>query len=96
MPSVGVPASAPVPDVKVTPGGNVPDCMNVGAGVPEAVTLKVPELPTVKVVEVALVKAGAMMRFSVKFAVTEFGVKVLKQSPPTKSVFTSEELISTT
>ena len=92
---MGVPASAPVAGVKVTPGGRVPDWVKVGAGVPEAVTVKLPDVPTVKVVAVALVKVGAMMRFSVKFAETEFGVKVVKQLPPTRSVFTSEELIST-
>ena len=68
MTSVGVPASAPVAGVKVTPGGRVPDWVKVGAGVPEAATVKVPEVPTVKVVEVALVKAGAMMRLRVNVA----------------------------
>ena len=47
-----------MPAVKVTPLGKVPDCINAGAGVPVAVTVKVPALNTVKVVALALVTSG--------------------------------------
>ena len=58
MPAAGVPLSeAPL---KVTPEGSVPPVSAmVGAGVPEAVTLKAPAEVTVKVVAVPLVNAGA-------------------------------------
>ena len=63
---MGVPASTPVAEVKVTPTGRDPAvCVIVGAGRPLAVTVNVPAVPTVKVVEVALVKAGDSRRLRV-------------------------------
>ena len=54
-----MPASAPVPAVKVTPIGNVPVTERVGAGVPVAVTVKVLADKTLNVVALALVICGA-------------------------------------
>ena len=42
--------------------------VNVGAGAPDAVTVKVPAVATVKVVVAALVITGACERFNVKLA----------------------------
>ena len=56
--AVGVPASTP--DTKVTPAGSVPVVLvMVGAGLPDAVGVKVPAVPAVKVVVAAEVNAGA-------------------------------------
>ena len=57
VPAAGVPLSNPVA-VNVTPDGNVPVLLKVGAGNPVAVTVNVPAPPTVKVVRLALVIAG--------------------------------------
>ncbi len=57
---VGVPARTPVPGVKVTPVGRVPDSARVGVGEPVAVTVNVPAEPSVKVVWLAEVMAGAV------------------------------------
>ena len=56
---VGVPLSTPVAALNVTPLGSVPVSVNVGAGLPVAVTVNVPAVPTVKVVLFALVIADA-------------------------------------
>ena len=45
--------------MNVTPVGNVPVSVRVGAGKPVAVTVKLLGVPTVKVVALALVIAGA-------------------------------------
>jgi hypothetical protein len=45
-----VPLSTPVEALKVTPAGKAPASLNVGVGLPVAVTLKEPAVPTVKVV----------------------------------------------
>ena len=67
--AVAVPESTPAAD-RLTPGGGVPAVTaNVGAGAPDAVTLKVPNVPAVKVVDAALVITGAAERFNVKLAV---------------------------
>src|SRR5215472_5970357 len=57
----------PVPGLNVTPLGNVPVSLNVGLGLPDAVTVKVPATPTVNVVLLALVITGAVFTVSVKF-----------------------------
>ncbi len=57
--TVGVPLSTPVAAFNVTPPGSAPVSLNVGAGVPVAVTVNVPAVPTVKVVLVELVIDGA-------------------------------------
>jgi len=66
VPAAGVPLSTPVPALNVTPLGNVPDSLNVGVGVPVAVTVNVPAVPTVNVVLLALVITGAVFTVSVK------------------------------
>ena len=45
--------------VNVTPEGNVPVWLNVGAGKPVAVSVKLPAAPTANVALLALVMAGA-------------------------------------
>jgi len=45
----------------VTPLGNAPDSLNVGAGLPVVVTVKLPAVPTVNVVLLALVIAGGVV-----------------------------------
>ena len=55
--------------LRVTPLGNAPDSLKVGAGEPVAVTVNVPALPTVNVVAAALVNAGAWVTVRVTFAV---------------------------
>ena len=52
--------------VRVTPLGRVPVSVNVGAGKPVAVTVKVPAVPTVKVVALPEVMDGAWSTVSVK------------------------------
>ena len=62
-PGAGVPAKVAVPlplSVKVTPLGNVPVSESEGAGVPEAVTVKVPDPPSVKVALLPDVMAGGV------------------------------------
>src|SRR5215472_4438532 len=56
----------PVPGLNVTPLGNVPVSLNVGVGLPVAVTVNVPAVPTVNVVLLALVITGAVFTVSVK------------------------------
>lgn len=63
-PLAGVPARRPAED-NVTPPGNAPVAVNVGAGAPEAVTVNVPAAATVKVVVAALVIMGAVEILSV-------------------------------
>ena len=63
---IGVPDSTPVVALRVTPVGRVPVSVNVGAGNPVAVTVKVPAVPTVKVVALPEVMAGAWSTVSVK------------------------------
>jgi hypothetical protein len=77
--AVGVPASTPVPGVKVTPPGRDPVSARVGVGEPAAVTVKVPAVPWVKVVWLAEVMVGALLgalTVSVKLWVA-FGVTPL-------------------
>jgi len=69
VPAPGVPLSTPVPGLNVTPVGNVPVSLNVGLGVPVAVTVNVPAVPTVKVVLFALGIPGAMFTVSVKLVI---------------------------
>ena len=57
VPAAGVPLSTPL--AKVTPAGSVPDSVNVGAGKPEAVGVKLPAWPTTKLVVELLVNAAA-------------------------------------
>jgi hypothetical protein len=52
--------------VNVTPVGNVPVSLNVGVGVPVAITVNVPGVPTVNVVLLPLVITGAVFTVSVK------------------------------
>ena len=59
-PEPGVPERTP-PDVKLTPLGRALAVLNVGAGDPFAVTLKLPLVPTTNVVVAALVKLGARL-----------------------------------
>ena len=68
MPSTGVPASAPVAGVKVTPVGGVPDIDNVGVGVPVAVTVRLPKDATENVAVLALVILGATPSVNVRLA----------------------------
>jgi hypothetical protein len=58
----------PVVGLKVTPVGSVSVMLslNIGAGTPLAVTMKLPAEPTVKIVLEALVKAGAELTVKVK------------------------------
>ena len=65
---VAVPLSAPA-ELKVTPLGNEPVSVNVGAGYPVAVTVNEPAVLTVKVVLEALVIAGACLTVGVKLCV---------------------------
>ncbi len=55
VPAAGVPASAPIAAVNVTPVGNAPVSLRVGVGVPVAVTMKDPAVPTINVVLLLLV-----------------------------------------
>ena len=58
-PTVGVPLNTPVPTLNITPAGNVPASLNVGAGEPVAVTVNDHAVPTVNVALLVLVIAGA-------------------------------------
>src|SRR5207245_8355425 len=69
VPAAGVPLRTPVVVLNVTPVGSVPVSLNVGAGNPVAVTVKVPAAPTENVVLLALVMAGAWSTISVKLCV---------------------------
>jgi hypothetical protein len=62
--------------VKVTPLGNVPVSLKVGAGKPVFVTVKVPAVPTTNVVPFALVIPGASFTVKVKLCVA-FGAMPL-------------------
>ena len=66
MPAAGVPLRAPVVVLRLTPAGSVPDSLNVGAGDPEAVTVKLPAVPTAKVVLFELVKDGGAVKLTVR------------------------------
>src|SRR5207245_5127650 len=66
VPAPGVPLRTPVVVLNVTPVGSVPVSLNVGVGVPGAVTGNVPGVPTVKVVLLALVITGAVFTVRVK------------------------------
>src|ERR1019366_1666671 len=68
-PIVGVPLSTPVAAVNVTPEGNAPDSLRVGAGAPVAATVNEPAVPAVKVALLALVIAGAWFTVRVKLCV---------------------------
>ena len=57
VPAAGVPVNTPKL-LKVTPLGRAPDSLNVGDGVPRAVTVNVPTEPMEKVVALALVMTG--------------------------------------
>jgi hypothetical protein len=69
VPAPGVPLRTAVPALNVTPVGNVPVSLRLGAGKPVAVTVNVPAAPTENVVLLALVMAGAWSTVSVKFCV---------------------------
>jgi hypothetical protein len=69
VPAAGVPLRTPVVVLNVTPVGSAPVSLNVGAGNPVAVTVKVPAVPTVNVVLLPLVMAGGCPTVSVKFCV---------------------------
>ena len=58
VPAAGVPLKTPAA-LKVTPVGKAPVSVNVGAGEPDAATVKVFAAPTLKVAVAALVNAGA-------------------------------------
>ncbi len=58
VPAAGVPESTPVVELRVTPVGRAPVSLNVGGGLPVAVTVKVPAVPTVNVVALAEVMVG--------------------------------------
>lgn len=47
--------------MNVTPLGRAPDSVNVGAGDPVAVTVKVPPVPIVKAAPLALENPGALL-----------------------------------
>ena len=67
VPAAGVPLSFPVEGVNVTPVGNAPVSLSVGAGNPVTITVNVAAAPTVKVVLFALVTAEVWFTVSVKF-----------------------------
>jgi len=53
-----VPLRTPVPELKVTPAGRVPDSLKVRVGEPVAITLNVPNTPELNVTVLLLVMAG--------------------------------------
>jgi len=60
-PDAGVPLSFPVPfplSTNVTPLGNAPNSLRLGAGKPVVITVNDEAVPSVKVVLLALVMAG--------------------------------------
>ena len=69
MPAAGVPLSAPVAAVKVTPLGSVPLSVSVGAGKPLAATVKEPAAPVVKVALLALVLYPIVWLLSIPFRI---------------------------
>jgi len=72
VPAAGVPLNFAVPFplfTNVTPEGNAPDSVIVGAGVPAVVMVNVPAVPTLKAVLAALVIAGPALAVSVKVCV---------------------------
>ncbi len=76
--ATGVPDSTPVTGSSDTPPGRVPVSLNVGAGKPEAVAVKLPAVPTVKVVEAAEVTAGAWSTVRVKLWLSSGGYPVAR------------------
>lgn len=68
VPAAGVPlrVAEPVPPVKVTPLGRLPDSVIVGVGLPMAVIVNEPLVPAVKVVLLALENTGALFTVNVK------------------------------
>ena len=64
-----MPASTPVPVLKVTPPGSVPVRAKVGAGKPLPVTWKLPATPTSNKVPFRLVTAAAWLTVRVKACV---------------------------
>ena len=74
--AIAVPESTPAED-RLMPAGSVPAVTaNVGAGEPDAVTLKVPKLPAVNVVDAALVMVGAELSVNVNVGETSPGAPV--------------------
>ena len=65
VPAAGVPDSSPVAGVKVTPFGRLPVTLEAGAGLPEAVTVKVPAAPTLNVTASSEVNSGPSSTLSV-------------------------------
>jgi hypothetical protein len=81
----------PVAAVNVTPFGSVPLSLNVGAGVPVAVTVNVPVVPAANVALLKLVIAGGEFTVKVKlwlaFGATPFcAVIVIRYRPLTVGV----------
>jgi hypothetical protein len=72
LPAAGVPLKTPA-ELNVTPEGNAPISLKVGAGKPVAVTVNVPLAPTVNVALPTLVIAGAWSTFMVRLAVAVWG-----------------------
>src|SRR5215467_5351660 len=60
-PVVAVPESTPEAELKLMPEGSAPASASVGAGVPDARTVKLPATPTWNVAVDALVKSGAAL-----------------------------------
>ena len=67
--------------LNVTPLGNAPVSVRVGAGKPVAVTVKDPAAPTLNVVLFALVIAGAWFTVRVKLCVALGGTPLLAVKP---------------
>src|SRR5258706_524 len=65
VPRAGVPLRTPLL-LRVTPVGKVPVWLNVAAGNPVAVTVKLPAIASVKVVLLTLVMAGGWLTVRVK------------------------------
>ena len=68
-PAVGVPAMVADPlalPVKVTPEGRAPASLSVGAGLPDALTVKLNAVPTVALADAALVILGPWPTVRVK------------------------------
>ena len=77
VPPAGVPESTPVVLFRVTPLGRVPVTPKVGAGSPEAMTVKLPALPAVKAAELAEVIAGAWVTLRVTGRLAELPMPLL-------------------
>jgi hypothetical protein len=69
-PTAGVPLSTPVELVNVTPPGNGPVSLKIGAGKPAAIIVNVPGAPTVKFVIFALANEVASFTVSMKLCIT--------------------------